>query len=141
LNSTALVLPLNVHEMVRDMAPSKHLLLAEDNPINQKVMLMMLKRIGFVKVDTAVDGREVIELLKANPLLYDLILMDISMPVLSGLEATMEIRKMGLRLPIIAMTANALKDDVDEYFKKGMNDYVPKPADRNLLMKVFLKWL
>jgi osomolarity two-component system, sensor histidine kinase TcsA len=141
LNSTTLVLPLNVHEMVRDMAPSKRLLLAEDNPINQKVMLMMLKRIGFVKIDAAADGREAIELLKANPLLYDLILMDISMPVLSGLEATMEIRKMGLRLPIIAMTANALKDDVDEYFEKGMNDYVPKPVDRELLMKVFLKWL
>lgn len=141
LNITTLVLPLNVHEMLRDMAPSKHLLLAEDNPINQKVMLMMLKGIGFVKVDTAADGKEVIELLKANLLLYDLILMDISMPVLSGLEAAMEIRKMGLRLPIIAMTANALKDDVDEYFKKGMNDYVPKPVDRKLLMKVLLQWL
>ncbi|KAH9205174.1 hypothetical protein DL95DRAFT_528969 [Leptodontidium sp. 2 PMI_412] len=127
--------------LVRELAPGKRILLVEDNFINQKVMLMMLKGLGFAKVDMAIDGAEAVQKAKQNPLFYDLILMDISMPVLDGVAATIQIRELGLDTPIIAMTANALKEDVSSYLAKGMNDYVPKPVDRQVLLKAFLKWL
>jgi osomolarity two-component system sensor histidine kinase TcsA len=131
--------PLSV---IRTIAPSKRILLAEDNFINQKVMLMMLRHLGFEQVDTATDGVETVRLTTVQkPLSYDLILMDINMPVLDGIGSTREIRKAGLNIPIIAMTANALKGDVDVYLAKGMNDYIPKPVDRKLLMKALLNWL
>lgn len=126
---------------VRKMAPGKRLLVVEDNPINQKVMLMMLKNLGFETVQTAMDGMEAAELAKQDPLGFDLILMDINMPVLDGIGATREIRNAGLNVPIIAMTANALKGDVDIYLAKGMNDYIPKPVDRQLLLKALWNWL
>lgn len=127
---------------VRTIAAGKRILLAEDNFINQKVMLMMLKNLGFEQVDTATDGVETIRLTTLQkPQRYDLILMDINMPVLDGIGSTREIRKAGLNIPIIAMTANALKGDVDVYLAKGMNDYIPKPVDRQLLMKSLLNWL
>jgi osomolarity two-component system sensor histidine kinase TcsA len=76
-----------------------------------------------------------------HPLAYDLILMDINMPILDGISATQEVRKVSPNVPIIAMTANAFKGDVDVYLAKGMNDYVPKPVDRQLLLKVLVNWL
>ena len=141
LGSATLLPSLNLQSVIREMAPGKHLLLAEDNFINQKVMLMMLKGLGFEKVDMAVNGAEAVQLTKQNSLVYDLILMDVNMPVLDGIGATREIRKLGLDIPIIAMTANALKGDVDQYLAKGMNDYVSKPVDRSVLLKVLLRWL
>lgn len=83
----------------------------------------MLEGLGFEKVDTAVDGAEAVQLIKQSPLAYDLILMDINMAVLDGIGATTEIRMARLNIPIIAMTANVLKGDVDVYLAKGMNDY------------------
>ncbi|PMD24716.1 sensor histidine kinase/response regulator Fos-1/TcsA [Hyaloscypha hepaticicola] len=127
--------------LVRELAPGKRILLAEDNFINQKVMLMMLKGLGFGKVDIAVDGAEAVDRAKRNPLFYDLILMDVSMPVLDGVSATIQIRELGIETPIIAMTANAIKEDVTSYLARGMNDYVPKPVDRKVLLKAFLRWL
>lgn len=126
---------------IRAIAPGKQLLLAEDNFINQKVMLMVLKNLGFERIDTAADGVETVTLTKANPGRYDLILMDINMPVLDGIGSTREIRRAGIEVPIVAMTANALKGDVDVYLAKGMNDYIPKPVDRKVLIKVLLNWL
>jgi osomolarity two-component system sensor histidine kinase TcsA len=133
--------PLDPHVVLKEIAPSKRLLIAEDNPINQKVMVMMLKGLGFEYVDTALDGALAVQLAKQHSLLYDLILMDISMPVLDGISATMEIRRAGLNIPIVAMTANALKGDMDHYLSKGMNDYVSKPVDRQILADVLLRWL
>ncbi|KAE9366955.1 hypothetical protein N431DRAFT_349822 [Stipitochalara longipes BDJ] len=127
--------------LVRELAPGKRILLAEDNFINQKVMLMMLKGLGFAKVDTAVDGADAVDRVKRNPLFYDIILMDISMPVLDGLGATAQIRQLGIDTPIVAMTANAMKEDVASYLAQGMNDYVPKPVNRKVLLKAFLRWL
>ena len=121
--ATTLLPAIDSLALVKELAPGKRLLLAEDNSINQKVMLMMLKGLGFAKVDIAGDGAEAVQRCKQNPLFYDLILMDISMPVLDGVAATIQIRELGLDTPIIAMTANALKDDVDSYLAKGMNDY------------------
>tara|TARA_R110002060_G_scaffold52024_1_gene62984 strand:- start:15 stop:326 length:312 start_codon:yes stop_codon:yes gene_type:complete len=102
---------------------------------------MMLKGLGFAKVDLAIDGAEAVQKAKQNPLFYDLILMDISMPILDGVAATVQIRELELDTPIIAMTANAVKEDVNRYLAKGMNGYVPKPVDRQVLLKAFLRWL
>jgi osomolarity two-component system, sensor histidine kinase TcsA len=142
LDSLPLSPSLDPLSIVRTIAPSKRILLAEDNFINQKVMLMMLKNLGFEQVDTATDGIEAVQLTTQHKSQrYDLILMDINMPVLDGIGSTREIREAGLNIPIIAMTANALKGDVDVYLAKGMNDYIPKPVDRQLLMKALLNWL
>ncbi|KAH7140507.1 GAF sensor hybrid histidine kinase, partial [Dactylonectria estremocensis] len=71
---------------------------------------------------------------------FNLILMDISMPIMNGYEATVQIRNSGVRLPIIAMTAYALKGDMERCLEKGVDDYIAKPVNRQLLMKKLLKW-
>lgn len=135
------ITPPKASGVLKGFVSSKHLLLAEDNIINQKVMIMMLNGLGFKNVETALDGAQAVQLAKQNATLYDLILMDISMPVMDGVAATLEIRSAGLHVPIVATTANALKGDVDHYLSKGMNDCVTKPIDRDLLAGVLLRWL
>jgi len=102
------------------------ILLAEDNPVNQKVALSMLKRLSY-RADVAANGLEVLSILKRND--YDVIFMDIQMPEMDGIDATRHIREMDLkRQPyIIAMTAYALDGDREEFLKSGMNDYLSKP--------------
>ncbi|WP_420631224.1 response regulator [Candidatus Leptofilum sp.] len=104
------------------------ILLAEDNTINQKVALRMLERLGY-RADVAGNGLEVIEAVLQRP--YDVILMDIQMPEMDGLKATLHIRDelIGRNQPyIIAMTANALAGDREKYLSQGMDDYVSKPV-------------
>ncbi|MGB8952401.1 MAG: response regulator [Candidatus Aminicenantales bacterium] len=105
-----------------------HILLGEDNPINQKVAVRMLEKRGH-KIATAGDGRKVLSALKK--IRFDLILMDIQMPRMNGLEATAYIRKKeyqtGTHIPIIAMTAHAMKGDRERCLEAGMDDYVSKP--------------
>jgi osomolarity two-component system sensor histidine kinase TcsA len=117
------------------------LLLAEDNFINRKVMLRMLAGLGFESVDMAKDGEEAVAKASHEPPSYDLVLMDISMPVLDGVSATKELREKGATFPIVAMTANALKGQAETYIAKGMDGYIAKPVDRNLLIKTLLKCL
>ena len=102
------------------------ILLAEDNPVNQKVALSMLKRLDY-KADVANNGLDVLSSLERKA--YDVILMDIQMPDMDGLEATRSIReqKMKKQPCIIAMTAYALEGDREEFLKAGMNDYLSKP--------------
>jgi osomolarity two-component system sensor histidine kinase TcsA len=123
------------------IAPRKQLLLVEDNIMNQTIMLKLLNMIGFEKVDTAWDGAEAVRKVKQKPLSYNTILMDINMPVMDGVEATVAIRKINSEVPIIAMTGNALKGDAETYLAKGMSDYVAKPVHRQHLVKVLLKWI
>jgi len=126
---------------VREIAPCKHILLVEDNLVNNTVMLKLLQSLGFKRVDVAWDGAEAVRLIKQTPLSYNLVLMDISMPVLDGMEATSQIRGMEIDVPIIAITANALKGDADTYLAKGMNDYIGKPVRRDQLLQVLWKWM
>ncbi|KAL5121696.1 hypothetical protein ACEQ8H_000383 [Pleosporales sp. CAS-2024a] len=119
----------------------KRLLLAEDNLINRRVMLRIFSSLGFNSVDVTVDGKEAVAKVGHDPWPYDLILMDINMPVQDGVSATKELRQMGLKIPIVAMTANALKGQADTYMAKGMSAYIAKPVDRNLLLKLLLKCL
>ncbi len=114
------------------------ILIAEDNKINQKVALKMLKNLGYI-ADIANNGKEVLEALKHHP--YDLILMDIQMPEMDGLEATKEIRKMEQQqnlppIKIIALTANALSEDRDRCLASGMNYYLSKPVQLESLRAV-----
>jgi osomolarity two-component system sensor histidine kinase TcsA len=117
----------------------KLLLLVDDNPVNQKVMLKTLQKLGFTSIEVAADGREGVETYQKGN--HDLVIMDISMPVLDGVGATQEIRNSGSHVPIIAMTANALKGDADAFIAAGMSDYIAKPVDRKLLIALLAKWL
>ncbi|KAB8075150.1 hypothetical protein BDV29DRAFT_112265 [Aspergillus leporis] len=126
---------------LREVAPRMHILLVEDNLVNHMVMLKLLQSFGFERVDAAWDGAEAVRMVKQTPLSYNIVLMDISMPVMNGLEATSQIRKMGIDVPIIALTGNALKGDAETYLAQGMNDYLGKPVHRNQLLRVLWKWL
>lgn len=116
------------------------ILLVEDHPINQKLMQIMLQRFGYA-VDLAQDGREAVHLLQQH--IYDLVFMDIQMPIMDGLEATRKIRT-GLgpkRQPvIIAMTANALQEDREKCMDAGMDDFMVKPIKLDMVEKIIVKW-
>ncbi|MEK8033484.1 PAS domain-containing protein [Ideonella sp. DXS29W] len=117
----------------------QRVLLVEDNPINQEVGGELLDRVGLA-VETAADGRRAVELASTRP--YDLILMDMQMPVMDGLAATRAIRRrLGPRPPIIAMTANAFGEDRMACLEAGMNDHVAKPVDPASLYTTLLRWL
>ena len=114
-----------------------HILLAEDNPVNQKVALRMLKRIGH-EADIANNGVEVLKALEEKR--YDIILMDMQMPEMDGLEATRQIVKKyseDVRPYIIALTANAMHGDRERCIAAGMNDYVSKPIRVEDLQNAF----
>ncbi len=106
-----------------------HILMAEDNRVNEKVILGMLARYGY-RADVAGNGLEVLESLHRQP--YDVVLMDVEMPEMDGEEATHCIRRQleRARQPyIVAMTANAFDDQRKQYLNTGMNDYISKPVD------------
>ena len=120
----------------------RSILLVEDNPVNQKMALLMLKKLGY-RADKAANGREALAALEAKS--YDLILMDVQMPEMDGLEATREIRR---RWPssspkIVALTAHAISGDREKCLQAGMDAYLCKPIDlddlKAALEKAFLK--
>ncbi len=115
-------------------------LLVEDNEINQEVALGILESYG-IKVDIAIHGGEALAMIVQKQ--YDLVLMDLQMPVMDGLEATRKIRQLpiGQNVPIIAMTANAFKEDRWHCIEAGMNDFVSKPVNPERLYAVLARWL
>lgn len=118
------------------------LLLAEDNPINQKLALVLLQKAGFL-VDTVDNGLKAFEKFKEEK--YSIVLMDVQMPEMDGFEATQKIRQWEsetgvLRTSIVAMTAHALKGDRERCLESGMDDYVSKPIDLRILTSVLDKW-
>jgi two-component system sensor histidine kinase/response regulator len=115
-------------------------LLAEDNDLNQEVAVELLKEFGVI-VDVAPNGANAIEL--ANKSDYDVILMDVQMPVMDGLSATKQLRKEPRfrDIPILAMTAGVMKEDQEACISAGMNDHVAKPIDPAQLESILLKWL
>jgi osomolarity two-component system sensor histidine kinase TcsA len=131
----------NTEEELRSIAPQKHILLVEDNLINHTVMLKLLRRLGFERIDGAWNGSEAVRLIKQKPLSYDIVFMDISMPVMDGVTATTQIREMGLQMPIIAITGNVLQGDTDKYMASGIYDCIAKPVHHDQLLNVLWKWI
>ncbi|MEM8487180.1 MAG: response regulator [Bacteroidota bacterium] len=112
---------------------TRKILLVEDNLINQKVALRILAQHGYV-ADTAINGQEALEAFKSKA--YDLVLMDIQMPIMDGISATRSIRdKFGSERPyIIAVTANVTPEDQKNCYEAGMNDFVTKPIRSDVLL-------
>lgn len=119
------------------------ILLAEDNPVNQKVALAMLRNMGH-QADAVANGEEAINVLQTVP--YDLVLMDCHMPEMDGFEATRTIRRDGSkvlnpRIPIIALTASAMQGDRERCIQAGMNDFIAKPVLKRALEEMIAKWM
>jgi CheY-like chemotaxis protein len=127
-------------EMLKHDFAGTTILLAEDEPVNREVATMMLEDAGLV-IDLAVNGEQAVEKAAAHD--YALILMDMQMPVLDGLDATRRIRATagGSQVPIIAMTANAFAEDKARCMEVGMNDFLSKPVDPELLYATLWRWL
>jgi signal transduction histidine kinase/CheY-like chemotaxis protein len=122
---------------------NKRVLLVEDNEINQKVVSVMLKKFG-LHIEIAQNGLEAIGMLENQE--FDLVFMDVQMPVMGGFDATKEIRNLKSKvknheITIIAMTANSLSGDKEECLQAGMNDYISKPISLRLLKEIAGKWL
>jgi CheY-like chemotaxis protein len=133
-----------------EIKQSACILLVEDNPVNQKMAAHMFTKGGY-QVVTAQNGLEGFEQYSGNPDAFDLIFMDMQMPVMDGLAATQEIRKWeqsnqsnltkARHIPIIAITANALKGDRERCIDAGMDDYMTKPINREKVFKCLSQWL
>jgi CheY-like chemotaxis protein len=126
--------------------PAATILVAEDNPVNQKVTLLQLRNLGYT-ADVVADGSEAITALRRRP--YALVLMDAQMPTIDGMEATRRIRAaeragepgFGRRVPIVAMTANAMSGDREACLAAGMDDYLAKPVKPDSLRELLTRFL
>jgi two-component system sensor histidine kinase/response regulator len=156
------------YSVKEEMKHSVHILLAEDNPVNQKLVKLMLTKGGYY-VDVASNGKIALNKYTESPDHFDLIFMDIQMPEMDGLEAAREIREFETKnlsersessvtnkgktekhnrstirsvnhVPIIAMTANAMKGDMEKCLNAGMDDYMTKPIKRDLVFEMVKKW-
>lgn len=128
------------HSLVEEAKHATRILLAEDNALNLKLAKHMLEKAGY-QLEIARNGIEAVEKVREKPNRFDLIFMDINMPEMDGREATRQIRSLGYHnIPIIAMTADVMKEDRDKCFECGMNDYVSKPIKRDVVFKMVRKW-
>ena len=153
---------LTQYSVREDMKRSVNILVAEDNPINQKLVKILLEKAGY-SLRIAENGREALEFYMKSPGDYDIVFMDIQMPEMNGIDATKAIREweaktvaetdstagsskadgrhMPKGIPIVAVTANAMREDRETCLKAGMNDYLAKPIKRELVYEVIEKWV
>jgi CheY-like chemotaxis protein len=125
------------------LSPGSRILVVEDNPVNQKMLLMLLKKIG-IETKSASDGQEALDCLGRER--FDLVLMDVQMPVLDGIETTLALRSWpednpASHIPIVAVTAHAFPEDRRRCLEAGMNDHLAKPVSRPALEEVLRRWL
>jgi CheY-like chemotaxis protein len=115
------------------------ILIVEDDPFNSLFIKTILENpnIDFL---TAVNGMEAVQMVQEHPEI-NLVLMDIKMPLLNGIDATRKIREFNTRIPIIAQTAYALSGDDEKALEAGCNNYIPKPIDKDVLIKLINKYL
>ncbi|MCP5048519.1 MAG: response regulator [bacterium] len=128
---------------------SVRILMAEDHPVNRKLARFMLTKAGY-RMECVNNGKEAVEVYTAAPERFDMILMDVQMPVMDGLQATGEIRKWekenGItgenapRIPIIAITADVMKGDRERFLDADMDDFIPKPIKREVIFQMVKKW-
>jgi signal transduction histidine kinase/CheY-like chemotaxis protein len=131
---------ITVHSMSERRAAGLRILLADDNPVNCRIATLMLEKAGH-QIDVVNDGAAAVETVRAKD--YDLVLMDVQMPGVDGLEATRRIRQLPREragIPVIAITANAWEGDEQRCLDAGMNDYVTKPIDRARLLRKVARW-
>lgn len=121
-----------------DARVSGRVLLAEDNPDNQRLVTMLIRKAG-ADVDLAENGKEAVEMAMQNH--YDLIFMDLQMPVMNGLDAVRELRAKHYDRPIVALTANAMGMDIEACKQAGTNDFAAKPIDRENFYTILIKYL
>jgi CheY-like chemotaxis protein len=120
---------------------SVRILLAEDNLVNQKLAVMMLGKAGYT-VDVAGNGKEAVAMFTDKSQDYDLIFMDVQMPEMDGKAATQTLRRLGFNdIPIVAMTAHAMKGDREMCLEAGMNDYITKPIKRETVFEIIKKYV
>ncbi len=113
-------------------------LLAEDNPVNQLVATKLLNKLGLSDIRLAGNGAEALEIIRREPV--DLLLLDCQMPVMDGYEAARRLRAEGFAMPIVAMTANAMKGDREACLEAGMDDYLSKPIHQETLRECLFRW-
>ncbi len=135
------------HRLSENKKYSASILLAEDNPVNQKMTSLMLSKAGYM-IDIAADGKEAVQKYTAAPDAYDLIFMDINMPKMDGFQATKQIRAFEAgngnaaraRVPILALTANVLEEFKRRCLAVGMDDFLTKPIRRDLVFQAIQRW-
>ncbi|MCK5293969.1 MAG: response regulator, partial [Arcobacteraceae bacterium] len=115
-----------------------NILLVEDNKINQEIVVGLLESSG-INIDIANNGQEAVDMFNEND--YELILMDLQMPIMGGIEATKIIRVIDIKIPIIALTANAMKEDIEKTKQVGMNEHLNKPIEIEKLYQVLLNYI
>jgi CheY-like chemotaxis protein len=145
---------LTQYSVREDFKRSVNILVAEDNPVNQKLVTVMLKKAGY-SCHVSANGQEAVEMYTASPRDYDIILMDIQMPEMDGITASKAIREWETAhgigstdsegrtrpIPIIAVTANAMQKDRERCMEAGMSDYLSKPIKRELVFEIIEKWV
>jgi len=127
-----------------DVFNGRCLLLAEDVDINREIVIALLEPTGLT-IECAVNGKEAVRMFSENPERYDIIFMDVQMPEMDGLEATRCIRGLDLQraktVPIVAMTANVFKEDIENCLASGMNDHIGKPLDLDIVLSKLHNYL
>ena len=136
----------NEQDRGTNMFAGKHILLVEDVEVNREIIIMLLEDSGLI-IDHAENGKAALDMTAANLDKYDAIFMDVQMPLMDGFEATRQIRALPAlsnrtrKLPIIAMTANVFKEDIEACLASGMDDHIGKPIDVNDLIGKLRKYL